>query len=199
MKLSLVIVAACNALAQAAPAKRSLNCKAVGNAGFLLGHKGDSKVTYEFDDNVLREVSKTSQKFEFYECDAPSDKYFGTGVGAVIGQIRSKDDASMCVTAGSVAPQASDLEPKTFGEGRVTLEKCACNDSEGDMTLRRQWFTMPLGAPTCPPLISQRGYKNDAAQGMVSEFDDKSVRLVKGDKEGSKYLYLGDDVADSCK
>lgn len=187
MKIALFgFVAVCIALAQARPAKHSLNCRKSGVKGNLVGYNDATKNKASFQVNtmagaegpkVLHEVSNPEQEFEFYVCDAP-DNYNGANFGGKFGQVHPVGDSEMCLTAGSiveVCEKKDEPDFKEFSKGsRITLEPCA---SEEGTTLRRQWFALGQGNPACPAVLSLDGAKSDMKQPGIGV-----------NKDGSGYL-----------
>lgn len=204
-------VAVCIALAHAQPAKQPFNCKLKsGSKGNLVGYNDalKKKATFQFDTlagssspKVLHEVSNAEQEFEFYICDAPSDKYNAANLGGRFGQVRSADDAKMCVTSGTlVESRDGKNEPdfKEFNNGRVTLEPCATEDGT---TARRQWFAISEGNPICPSTLAQIGLKSDIDQpGIGLNKDHTGYLQANLHNNMDMSLYLGKKVPgpDSC-
>lgn len=209
MKVSAIVFAAAFfALSQAAPSsKNGLKCKPSGKTGKIIGHNGGAKHRdmYEFNfkagstgPKVLRASDDATQEFEFYTCEAPSDKFAGAALGASYGQLRSKDDKNMCVTSGTSVTKNEDglVSITSHNDGRVTLEKCSSDEE----TARRQWFSVSQGVPTCPPLLSQMGFKNDVTQSYIGQNNDHTAHFEANlFYNMDEHIYLADKVPNGCK
>ena len=169
---SVLALAALSGLAYGAPAQNG-RCHPVAKPGPLvgLGDYDDTSVQQlsfgsvkGFKGKVLVASDKPGEAFQFYECEPPSDKYEGSNDYFYYGQVRSKNDPSMCLTPGTVNRPVKGRKDKweaypNDGEKAVRMEPCA---EEASLTMRKQWFRIPRTGPKgCSRELDQAGWESD--------------------------------------
>ena len=204
-----IIIAILSALtisASAAPvAERSSNlqCSAYdGGQSISLFFQSQSSYALAFDPNdkkdghaKLKAVDSTSHKFQFFHCQAPSDKYNGeqgSKYPNLYGQLRSVAHPDMCATAGHVLVKTGKSKSEEYppnSDGTVTLQPCA---TEHNLQLRLQWFGIATEPDRLPPLLWVQGWKTDVSEDAFVVGDDSSVSPTTNGPGPKKYgLYYG--------
>lgn len=201
-------------IALGAPAIKD-SCRPVASPGPIVGlgdFKDESVQNFKFGKteaykgDVLVVSEKPGQEFQFYECDPPSDKYKDDQNKEFwyYGQLRSKDDPSMCVTPGYVYVKKGDYawrnEPyPKHAEWTVRLQPCATKPS---LEMRKQWFAMRknLIKKGCSRVLKQVGWaKNghdvEAPRLLYDQHDehDQSVALGVTTRNYARIMMLGSD------
>lgn len=168
--------------------KSKAKCKAVGEPTKLLSHEPQNKTTLFFkasskgSNPKLLAGSESEDLFQFYECDAPSDKYYGSQGNVKYGQLHSVSHKGKCLTAGNVSVDIHDDAKgstyKYIPNKDATIRLYDCQTSDSDL-MRRQW--MGLRSPPyskyyndCKlPQFFQAGQKKDTSlfslQGNMTE------------------------------
>lgn len=149
-------------LVSAAPlVSRGLSCSPHATGVLSEAFDGEVDNTLYFGDpngHAVLFSGGSAQKFQFFTCSPPSDKYKSGDDGAVYGQVRSTIHSDYCITLSGVLP-ASINRPAADEENKINsvkLERCANSDSDH---ARRQWFK---GTEKDGLLyLAQVGYKQD--------------------------------------
>ena len=138
----------------------------------------------------LKAVDSTSHKFQFFHCQAPSDKYFSqqrqddTEYLALFGQLRSVTHPDMCATSGHVIVESTKSEYPPNSDGTITLQPCATEDS---LQLRLQWFGIDPTPESHPPPLWVKGLKTDVSLTAFLVGDDSSVSPTTYGPQKKKY------------
>ena len=126
----------------------------------------------------LKAVDSTSHKFQFFHCQAPSDKYNGeqgSKYPNLYGQLRSVAHPDMCATAGHVLVKTGKSKSEEYppnSDGTVTLQPCA---TEHNLQLRLQWFGIATEPDKLPPMLWVQGWKSDISEDAFLVGDDSSL------------------------
>ena len=180
MKLATTLaLPALAALVSAAPlVSRGLSCSPHATGVLSAAFDGEVDNTLHFgdpNDDASLFSGGRAEKFQFFTCSPPSDKYKTGGDGAVYGQVRSTIHSDYCITLSGVLPgninrPAADEE---FKINSVKLERCANSDSDD---ARRQWFK---GTEKDGMLyLAQVGYKEDNDRDGLSRGDPHSPQQL---------------------
>lgn len=117
------------------------------------------------DKAILFNVTETDQKFQFYQCDVPSEEYEGSQDHKKFGQLRSVQDPSQCLTLGGiyVMPKDSDsiedvLIKTDYVDTAFVLRPCLDKGED----LRRQWLSA-YRVGDCGIRLTLEGKKSDVS------------------------------------
>lgn len=185
----IAILSALTLSASAAPvAERSsqLQCSPYEDARAInLYYQTSSSYDLAFDPNdkkdghaKLKAVDSTSHKFQFFHCQAPSDKYDGeqgSQYPTYYGQLRSATHPDKCATSGNVLAKSDgkrSQEDSSNSDDIITLQPCATEDNS---QLRLQWFGVNTEPDRLPPMLWIQGWKTDVSQDAFIVNDDSSV------------------------
>ncbi|WFD41376.1 hypothetical protein MPSI1_000002 [Malassezia psittaci] len=192
--------------------EHSISCKPVGHATKLVNYNEEYRSSHWFrtDDNAkhprLLAGNSSTEKFQFYHCSLPSDKYSKEWKGAIFGQLRSVKHPGLCMTPNNVeveGPYTNDgwinvetVPPNT--DGTITFQKCATTDSE---VMRRQWLVLENynSSKSCSfPRLQQKGRKGDMTL-IGLDGGSKGSSFYFPFKESTWAAYLHDTLPASCK
>lgn len=213
-KLNLYITFALIASCIATPVdKTKSRCKAVGSATKLLAYNAQDETTLFFKASSkgtnpkILAGNETQDTFQFYECDAPSDQYYGSQENVKYGQLHSVSHPGKCLTAGNVWVDVHDsAEGTTYkyipgDDATIRLQDCQNTDSD---VMRRQW--MGLRYPPyskyyndCKlPQFFQAGHKKDTSLFSLQGNKTESF-FTKPAKHNTFTAYLHNHVPKMCQ
>ncbi|WFC97295.1 hypothetical protein MYAM1_000004 [Malassezia yamatoensis] len=192
--------------------KDSVSCKPIGHPTKLVNYNPEFRTSSFFKTANsakhprLLAANSSSEKFQFYHCSLPSDKYSKEKNGIMYGQLRSVKLPGLCMTPNNVnveGPSTNDgwintetVPPNT--DGTITFRKCATTDTE---VMRRQWLALQdYGSkkPCSFPSIFQKGRKGDLEMlGLTGDSNSSSFYFPF--KESTSTAYLADALPASCK
>ena len=152
-------------MVSAAPAKRdNLNCHPMDAAGSLAArtHVGSKEKQYfafapaeGHEGEVLTKSEVPGPDVQFYMCEKkPGENYYpGQGDDEQFGELRLREEPSMCVTVGT--------------DKALRLEKCEEGANE---RMERQWFTATSAHRGCASTMWHAGLQGQKWEGQV-QFD----------------------------
>ena len=168
-----------SSLVSAAPEKRDgLKCQAKYAPGppAARAHFGSNTERQYFafrgveghEGEVLATSDKPVQEVQFYECEKPAENYYpgeedGYHIGLKyhFGQLRLKEDPSLCVTVGE--------------DKALRLEKCEEGATE---KMKGQWFAVSSRGEGCASIVWHASIQGDDWQGQVG-FDGGVIDLAR--------------------
>ncbi|WFD01334.1 hypothetical protein MYAM1_004096 [Malassezia yamatoensis] len=194
----------------ASPIQRdTASCAEYGQAGNLSSYLGTDRQQIRLGTATdgqrikLVKANSTNEQFQFFQCMAPSDNFFGSWKSPpkpgqpeyfVYGQLRSTRYPGQCATAGNVYVRTdstnTDGTPKYMtvppdSDGTLTIEPC---QTDGSDITRRQWMDLnpykddQHGTDMCNhmPVIGQAGKISDASVSGLYGTSDGLAFTIRG-------------------